>query len=130
MRKIAFALVALIALLHLYIAWFEMFAWTTRGPMVFETFPPELFDQTVQMAANQGLYNAFLAVGLVWSLFIKDVKWQNNIATCFLAFVAVAGVGAAVTVALKSGLIQFVPASIALVLLFVSRNSTRDHNDQ
>jgi putative membrane protein len=47
-----------------------------------------------------------------------------------LAFVAVAGVGAAVTVALKSGLIQFVPASIALVLLFVSRNSTRDNNDQ
>ena len=98
--------------------------------MVFETFPAELFDQTVQMAANQGLYNAFLAVGLVWSLFIKDVKWQNNIATCFLAFVAVAGVGAAVTVALKSGLIQFVPASIALVLLFMSRNSTCDHNDQ
>jgi putative membrane protein len=130
MRKIAFALVALIALLHFYIAWFEMFAWTTRGPMIFETFPPELFDQTVQMAANQGLYNAFLAVGLVWPLFIKDVKWQNNIAACFLAFVAVAGVGAAVTVALKSGLIQFVPASIALVLLFVSRNSTRDNNDQ
>ncbi|MFT5784951.1 MAG: putative membrane protein [Ascidiaceihabitans sp.] len=130
MRKLAFALVALIALLHFYIAWFEMFAWTTRGPMIFETFPPELFDQTVQMAANQGLYNAFLAVGLVWSLFIKDVKWQNNIATCFLAFVAVAGVGAAVTVALKSGLIQFVPASIALVLLFMSRNSTRAHNDQ
>jgi putative membrane protein len=80
MRKLAFALVALIALLHFYIAWFEMFAWTTRGPMIFETFPPELFDQTVQMAANQGLYNAFLAVGLVWPLFIKDVKWQNNIA--------------------------------------------------
>ena len=130
MRKIAFSLVALIALLHFYIAWFEMFAWTTRGPMVFETFPAELFDQTVQMAANQGLYNAFLAVGLVWSLFIKDVKWQNNIATCFLAFVAVAGVGAAVTVALKSGLIQFVPASIALVLLFMSRNSKRDNNEQ
>ena len=107
-----------------------MFAWTTLGPIVFKTFPPELFDQTVQMAANQGLYNAFLAVGLVWSLFIKDVKWQNNIATCFLAFVAVAGVGAAVTVALKSGLIQFFLASIALVLMFVSRNSTCYNKDQ
>lgn len=100
-----------------------MFAWTTRGPKVFDTFPPELFEQTIQMAANQGIYNAFLAAGLVWSLLIKEAKWQFNIAACFLIFVAIAGVVVAATVAVKSGLIQIIPAIIALALLYLSRNS-------
>lgn len=121
MRKIALGLIALIAVLHLYIAWFEIFAWTSRGPIVFDTFPPELFEQTIQLAANQGIYNAFLAAGLIWALLIKEEKWQFNIAVCFLAFVAVAGIVAAITVAFKSGLPQFVPASIALVLLMMGR---------
>lgn len=121
MKKIALVLIALLAVLHFYIAWFEMFAWTSRGPIVFDTLPPELFEKTTQLAANQGIYNAFLAVGLVWSLFIKQEKWQFKIAVCFLAFVAVAGIVASMTVALKSGLPQFVPASIALALLFSSR---------
>lgn len=123
MRKIALALIALIAALHVYIAWFEMFAWTRVGPDVFDTFPPELFETTTQLAANQGIYNAFLAVGLVWSLFIKDAKWQFNIAVCFLGFVAVAGGVAAITVAVKSGMPQLVPSVIALGLLFASRNT-------
>ncbi len=121
MKTVGLVLVGLIAMLQLYIAWFEVFAWTSRGPKVFDTFPPELFEQTIQLAANQGIYNAFLAVGLVWSLFIKEEKWQFNIAVCFLVFVAVAGVVAAMTVAIKSGLPQFIPASIALVLLIFSR---------
>ncbi|MDA9207759.1 DUF1304 domain-containing protein [Octadecabacter sp.] len=121
MKKAALVLVALIALLHFYIAWFEMFAWTSRGPSVFDTFPPDLFEQTILLAANQGIYNAFLAVGLVWSLLIKDEHWQFNVAVCFLGFVAVAGVVAGVTIAVKSGLPQFVPASIALALLFLSK---------
>lgn len=125
MRKPALILVALIAALHFYIAWFEIFAWTTRGPVVFDTFPADLFAQTTQLAANQGIYNAFLAVGLVWALFIKDPKWQFNIALCFLSFVAVAGVVAALTVALKSGMPQLVPASIALILLLISRSHSR-----
>jgi putative membrane protein len=121
MKKAALTLIALIALLHAYIAWFEIFAWTSRGPVVFDTFPPELFAQTVQMAANQGIYNAFLAAGLIWSLLIKDPKWQFNVAACFLIFVGAAGIMAAVTVALKSGLFQLVPAAIALTLLVLSR---------
>jgi putative membrane protein len=124
MKNAGLVLVALIAALHFYIAWFEMFVWTSRGPNVFDTFPPELFEQTIQMAANQGIYNAFLAVGLVWSLFIREEKWQFNVAACFLIFVAVAGVMAAMTVALKSGLPQFVPACIALTLLILSRKKS------
>lgn len=123
MRTIALVFVALIALLHFYIAWFEIFSWTTRGPKVFTDFPIELFDQTVQMAANQGIYNAFLAAGLVWSLIIKDKQWQINVAICFLLFVAVAGVFGAVTVTTKTLIIQTIPAVIALALLLVSRHS-------
>jgi putative membrane protein len=123
MKKIALGLIALIALLHFYIAWFEMFAWTSRGPGIFDTLPPELFEKTIQLAANQGIYNAFLAVGLVWALLIKDPKWQHNIAVCFLSFVAVAGVVAAITVALKSGLVQIIPSTIALSFLFLSKKS-------
>lgn len=117
MRPIALILVALIALLHFYIAWFEIFAWTTRGPKVFTDFPPELFAQTVEMAANQGIYNAFLAAGLTWALVIRDPKWQLNVAICFLLFVAVAGVFGAFTVTTRTLFIQTVPAAIALILL-------------
>lgn len=124
MRRTGLVLVALIAALHFYIAWFEIFAWTTRGPIVFDMLPPELFTQTTQLAANQGIYNAFLAVGLVWSLLIKDKAWQFNVAVCFLSFVAIAGVVAAVTVAFKSGLPQFVPAVIALALLVFSKRKS------
>jgi putative membrane protein len=123
MRKIALAVVALIAVLHVYIAWFEMFAWTSRGPKVFKTFPQELFEQTVAMAANQGIYNAFLASGLFWALLIKDVRWQQNIATFFLGCVTVAGIVAVLTVALRPGLVQIIPACIALILLYISRPS-------
>lgn len=121
MKKAALILVALIAALHLYIAWFEIFAWTSRGPIVFDMFPPDLFEQTKAMAANQGVYNAFLAAGLTWSLLIPDETWQARIAACFLIFVAIAGLTASVTLALKSGLPQLVPASIALILLSLSR---------
>lgn len=124
MKTAALVLIALIAALHTYIAWFEIFAWTSRGPNVFDTFPPDLFEQTIQLAANQGIYNAFLAAGLIWSLLIKEEKWQFYIAVCFLSFVAIAGVTAALTIALKSGLPQLVPAAIALVLLLLSRNKT------
>ena len=121
MKTTALVLVALIAALHFYIAWFEIFAWTTRGPAVFDMFPQELFEQTTQLAANQGIYNAFLAIGLVWSLLIKEDDWQFRIAVCFLVFVALAGIMAMVTVAFKSGLPQLVPASVALILLILSR---------
>ncbi len=113
-------LIALIAALHAYIAYFEMFAWETTGPRVFSTFPPDLFAQTTSLAANQGIYNAFLAAGLVWALTIGDGRWQRNIATCFLLFVMVAGIVGAITVSPRIALIQTVPALIAAVLLWRS----------
>lgn len=120
MYKIAAVLIGLIAVLHFYIAWFEIFAWVTRGPKVFPGLPLELFEPTKSMAANQGLYNSFLAIGLVWSLLIKDTRWRLNVAACFLLFVAVAGIFGALTVSQQIFFVQTVPALFALVFVFVS----------
>jgi putative membrane protein len=119
LQRIANILIGLIAALHLYIAWFEMFAWTTRGPKVFPLFPPELFEPTTVMAANQGLYNSFLAAGLIWSLLIKDQKWRFNVAMCFLIFVAVAGVLGAATASTSILYVQTVPALIAMIFAYL-----------
>lgn len=126
MRILALVLIGLIAALHIYIAYFEIFAWETRGPEVFSDFPPELFGQTVTLAANQGLYNAFLAAGLIWSLVIKDRKWQSNIATCFLLFVAVAGVFGAFTASTRILFVQAAPALIALALLWTAGRRSKN----
>jgi len=120
MKRLALIVIALIGVLHSYIAWFEIFAWETRGPVVFSTMDAELFPKTVAMAANQGIYNAFLAAGLFWSLVIRDRDWQRNVAVCFLLFVFVAGVFGAMTVSMQTFYIQSVPALIALGLLFFS----------
>lgn len=110
-------LIGLVALLHLYFLYFEMFAWTTKGRKVFKNFPSELFEPTKSMAANQGLYNGFLAAGLIWTYFINNSNWSNNIALFFLGCVAVAGIYGALTVTKKIFFIQALPALIAIVLI-------------
>jgi putative membrane protein len=110
------ALIGLIAALHIYILWLEMFAWESRGPRVFRTIPRELFPKTRSMMANQGLYNGFLAAGLIWSLVAgHDLWWQ--IAVFFLSCVAIAGIFGGLTAARRIFYIQAVPAIVALVLL-------------
>ncbi len=97
-----------------------MFSWTTRGPKIFKNFPADLFEPTKAMAANQGLYNGFLAAGLIWSLFIGDSVWQRNVALCFLLFVLIAGVYGAATASRKILFVQSVPALIGIVCLFLT----------
>jgi putative membrane protein len=120
MSILATILVAVIAVLHLYIMWFEMFAWETRGPKVFSSVPAELFAPTKTMAANQGLYNGFLAAGLLWSLCIGDAGWQSNVAVFFLLCVAVAGLYGAATVSKRIAYVQTVPAVAALLVILIS----------
>ncbi len=103
--------------MHLYFLWLEMFSWTKRGPAVFRGFPRELFEPTRVLAANQGLYNGFLAAGLIWTLFIDDHHWKIYIAIFFLTCVLIAGVFGAVTASRKIFFVQGLPALIALVLL-------------
>ena len=110
-------LIGIVAALHLYFLYFEMFAWTTKGRKVFRNFPPELFEPTKSMAANQGLYNGFLAAGLIWSYFIDDNYWSNNVGLFFLGCVAVAGIYGALTVTKKIFFIQALPALITIVLI-------------
>lgn len=116
MIVIAKILTALVALLHLYFLWLEMFVWTTKGKKVFRNFPENLFEPTKKMAANQGLYNGFLAAGLIWSFFIKDTVWSINIALFFLTCVAIAGIYGALSVSKKIFYVQALPALLALAL--------------
>ena len=92
MNTIACFLIAFIAVEHLYILYMEMFAWTTLGKKTFRSLDASLFEPTKTLAANQGLYNGFLAAGLIWSLFITDVDWHFNVALFFLLCVSVAGI--------------------------------------
>jgi putative membrane protein len=115
MQMIANILVGLVALEHLYILYLEMFAWETKGKKVFKgSLRPELFAPTRVLAANQGLYNGFLAAGLIWSFFITDTIWSTNVAIFFLSCVIIAGIYGAITASKKIFFIQALPALLAL----------------
>ena len=112
-------LIGLVATIHLYIMWFEMFAWESRGPKIFRSSSKDLFGKTKAMAANQGLYNGFLAAGLIWSFFINDLIWREYIALFFLACVTIAGIYGALTVERKIFFVQSVPALLAILTLLI-----------
>jgi len=112
-------LVGFVALIQVYIMIFEIFMWERRGPKVFGSFPEDLFQKTTALAGNQGLYNGFLAAGLIWSMLIGDPVWNTNVATFFLLCVAVAGLYGAATVEKKIILVQTLPASVALLALYL-----------
>ncbi|GGA98056.1 MULTISPECIES: DUF1304 domain-containing protein [Mucilaginibacter] len=111
-------LIGLVAFIHCYILWLEMFAWTTRGPKAFNKSLQELENSKV-LAANQGLYNGFLAAGLIWTFFISNAQWHNYVALFFLSCVAVAGIYGALTVTKKIFYIQAVPASLVILLILM-----------
>jgi len=113
-------IIAFVAILHLYFLYFEMFAWETTGRKVFKNFPKDLFKPTKSMAANQGLYNGFLAAGLIWSFLIKSPEWSANIAIFFLGCVTVAGIYGALSVSKKIFFIQALPAIIGVVLILLN----------
>ena len=112
-------LIGVIAALHAYFMWFEMFAWESRGPKIFRQFPKDLFAPTKALAANQGLYNGFLVAGLVWSFFINNAEWSQNVALFFLACVSVAGIYGAMTAAKKIFFVQALPALVAILLILL-----------
>ena len=113
-------LVGLVIAIHLYVVWLEMFAWTSRGPKVFRGYSNEYFTSTRVLAANQGLYNGFLAAGLIWSYFIPDHVGQEFVRYFFLGCVAVAGIYGSMTADKKIFFIQALPALLALALLYFS----------
>lgn len=114
-------LIGFIAFLHLYFLWLEMFGWTTRGKKVFTNFDSDFFEKTKTLAANQGLYNGFLAAGLIWTFFISDSFWKSNISMFFLSCIAIAGIYGALTVEKRILFVQAIPALIALALLILNK---------
>jgi putative membrane protein len=117
MSTILKALIAFIALEHLGFLVLEMFLWTT--PFGLRTFKltKEVAESSAALAANQGLYNGFLAAGLVWAFF----SGSHSLALFFLACVVVAGIFGAATASRSILFVQALPAAIALAILFAVR---------
>ena len=109
---------ALVALLHVYFMVLEMFLWDR--PFGRRTFglTPEFAAASKSLAANQGLYNGFLAAGLLWGLWLGDAGMAVKL--FFLGCVVVAGVFGAATVNRKILVVQALPGAIALVLVWLS----------
>lgn len=121
MKIVAIILTVIVAVEHCYILWVEMFAWETAGKKIFgKSLPPEMFTPTRRLAANQGLYNGFLAAGLVWSLLIADPVWSFNVSVFFLCCVIIAALYGAFTAAPGILLKQGLPAILALVFVLLA----------
>ncbi|MEA1651650.1 DUF1304 domain-containing protein [Nitrospirillum sp. BR 11164] len=120
MSMIANILVAVVALLHAWFLVLEMVLWTK--PLGLRTFrnSPEKAAQTAVLAANQGLYNGFLAAGLLWGLAYPDPAPALHIKTFFLVCVIVAGAYGAWSVSRRILVIQAMPAAAALALLWLA----------
>ena len=119
MTMLSTLLIALVALLHLWFLVLEMFLWNKPlGRKTFRT-TEEFAAQSAGLAANQGLYNGFLAAGLLWGLSLGAQGYA--ITLFFLGCVIAAGVFGAVTVNRRILYVQALPAALALVTTVLAR---------
>ena len=116
MKRIALYVTGLVAAAHASFLILEMFLWTT--PFAARTFgmTPEFAASTAVMAANQGLYNGFLAAGLIWGMRIDS----GRVKVFFLSCVIVAGIFGAATVKPSILFVQALPAAVALALVAIA----------
>ncbi|MEB3754346.1 DUF1304 domain-containing protein [Acinetobacter sp. MD2(2019)] len=112
---IGYILIGLIAVLHIYILVLEMFLWDKPAGLKAFANSPEKAKITKVMAQNQGLYNGFLAAGLIWSLCAIPESFSVALANFFLGCVLVAGLYGGFTANKKIIFIQAVPAILALI---------------
>ncbi|MBU4519913.1 MAG: DUF1304 domain-containing protein [Gammaproteobacteria bacterium] len=119
MAIIASIVVVLVALLHLYFLVLEMFLWDKPAGLKAFGNTPEKAAATKVLAANQGLYNGFLAAGLLWGLLLGAEGF--GVTVFFLGCVLVAGLYGAATASRKILFVQALPAAIGLLLVFLSR---------
>ena len=120
MDTLAIILVAFVALEHIYILILEMFLWTKPRTMKIFGFDKEFAEKTKAMAANQGLYNGFLAAGLIWSLLHNNIAVGLYLQLFFLSCVVIAAIYGAFTIKKSIFLIQGLPAILALGAIFLS----------
>lgn len=120
MKVLGIALVLLVALQHLYFLYLEMFLWTQpKGLKIFGN-TAERAEASKVLAANQGLYNGFLAAGLVWGLIYPNASAAVHIQMFFLACVLVAGIYGGITVKKTILYLQGGPALLALLVLLAA----------
>lgn len=118
MMTVANVLVGLVAFIHVYILVLEMFMWTTpKGRKAFGT-TPEFAEASKVLAANQGLYNGFLAAGLIWGLLLGGAGLQIKL--FFLACVLIAGLYGAATASKRILYVQAMPAALAIAALLAA----------
>ena len=117
MKTIQVFFVALVAFLHIYFMILEMFFWTKPKGLKAFSLTKEFAQDSKVLAANQGLYNGFLAAGLIWSIISKNTE----VTVFFLCCVIVAGIyGAYSTRKIKLFYIQAIPAIFALILIIIN----------
>ncbi len=117
---VANILIAIVAASHLYFLVLEMFLWTKPQGLKAFGLTQQKADDSAALAANQGLYNGFLAAGLIWGLVHPVAGFGFEIKTFFLLCVIVAGLYGGYSVSRKIILIQAVPAALALALLWAA----------
>ncbi|OEK09180.1 hypothetical protein A8C32_10645 [Flavivirga aquatica] len=119
MNNLAIGLIIFVAIEHIYFLILEMFLWTKpKGIKTFGLKSKQFAQETKVLAANQGLYNGFLAIGLIFSVIQKN----SNFAFFFLICVTIAGIyGSYSTKKIKLFYVQSIPAIIAIIVSFISK---------
>lgn len=120
MGYLSIFLVSLVAIEHVYIMVMEMFLWTKPRTLKVFGLDKALAEQTKSMAANQGLYNGFLAAGLVFGLLHSNQVFGTQIQLFFLVCVMVAAVFGSLTVKKSILYVQGVPALLAFISVLLS----------
>jgi putative membrane protein len=121
MAILAKLLVAIVALAHIGFLVLEMFLWTSQYAIKTFGMTPEFASASTALAANQGLYNGFLAAGLIWSLFARTN--QTALRVFFLSCVIIAGLFGAATVKMSILYVQALPAALALIVVLWTRRA-------
>ncbi len=126
MKIASYILVLLVAILHIYFLILEMFLW--NHPIGYKTFAttPEFAAASASLAMNQGLYNGFLAAGLIFGLLRKNLSFK----VFFLSCIIVAGIFGALTVKMSIFLIQAAPALLALIFVLLAQKYSSENGHQ
>jgi len=120
MSIVAAVLTALVALLHVYILYLEMFLWTKPAGLRTFGMSQEKAEETKVLGANQGLYNGFLAAGLFWSLVHPSAMFAYELKVFFLGCVIVAALYGAWSASKKILFTQGMPAIIAMIAVLIA----------
>ena len=121
MRLLADSAVFLVAIQHIAFMTLEMFFWNKPAGHKIFGLKPDFANSTRVLAANQGLYNGFLAAGLIWSLLVQP--WAFNLQVFFLSCVVIAGTFGGITASRLIIWVQALPGSIALILVFLAQST-------